>query len=91
MRLAIFSDLHGNPFACEAVLVAIAAEGTFDAVLAAGDLCLGGSNPAACVDLLATEGILGVYGNTEEYLRSPDNLPPDERHRSAWGIIQPAA
>ena len=91
MRLAIFSDIHGNPYACEAVLHAIAREGAFDAILAAGDLCLGGSDPAGCVEQLMAAGVQAVYGNTEQYLRLPDQPPPDELHRSMWNIIQPAA
>jgi hypothetical protein len=91
MRLAIFSDVHGNPYACEAVLRAIAQQGTFDAILAAGDLCLGGSDPAGCVEQLMEAGVQAVYGNTEQYLRSPDQTPPDELHRSIWNVIQPAA
>jgi hypothetical protein len=90
MRLAIFSDLHGNPFACQAVLCAIAREGAFDALLAAGDLCLGGSDPASCIEQLAAAGVQGVYGNTEQYLRFPDQTPPDELHRSMWPVILPA-
>jgi hypothetical protein len=91
MRLAIFSDVHGNPYACEAVLRAIARTGTFDAILAAGDLCLGGSDPAGCVERLAQAGVQAVYGNTEQYLRFPNRTPSDELHRSMWEIIQPVA
>jgi hypothetical protein len=91
MRLAIFSDVHGNPYACEAVLQAIAQAGSFDAVLAAGDLCLGGSDPARCVEQLMEAGVQAVYGNTEQYLRFPDQVPPDELHRSMWNSVQPAA
>ncbi|MCB9136605.1 MAG: metallophosphoesterase [Anaerolineales bacterium] len=47
MRLAIFSDIHGNRFALEAVLNALLADGPFDAVIAAGDLALGGGRPCA--------------------------------------------
>jgi Calcineurin-like phosphoesterase superfamily domain len=90
MRLAIFSDLHGNPYACKAVLDAIARAGSFDAILAAGDLCLGGSDPAACVQQLRAAGVQAVYGNTEQYLCSPEQVPPDELHRSMWETIQPA-
>jgi hypothetical protein len=90
MRLAIFSDVHGNPYACQAVLRAIAQAGKFDAILAAGDLCLGGSNPARCVEQLAGAGVQAVYGNTEVYLRSPEQTPPDELHRAMWAKIQPA-
>ena len=49
-----------------------------------------GSDPAACIDQLASAGVQGVYGNTEQYLRAPDQIPPDELHRSIWDIIQPA-
>ncbi len=91
MRLAIFSDVHGNPYACEAVLRAIAREGTFDAILAAGDLCLGGSDPAGCIERLRATGVQAVYGNTEQYLRFPDQTPADELHRSMWETIKPAA
>jgi hypothetical protein len=90
MRLAIFSDVHGNPFACRAVLGAIARAGTFDAILVAGDLCLGGSDPAGCIEQLNDAGVQAVYGNTEQYLRFPDQIPPDELHRSMWERVQPA-
>ena len=45
MRIAIFADIHGNPFATRAVLDAIADNGVFDAVVMAGDMCSG--NPCA--------------------------------------------
>lgn len=90
MRIAIFSDLHGNPYACRAVLRAIRQQGSFDSVIAAGDLCVGGSDPSACIDLLMEAGVKAVYGNTEEYLRQPQLTPPDERHRVKWHWIQPA-
>ena len=39
MRLAIFSDVHGNLAALEAVLADIERRGPFDAFGVAGDLC----------------------------------------------------
>jgi len=90
MRVAVFSDLHGNPYACQAIIKAISREGEMDAILAAGDLCLGGSHPAACLEMLGEAGIQAVYGNTEAYLLTPDQVPPDELHRSIWDVIQPA-
>jgi len=90
-HIAVFADLHGNPYACEAVLNAIQKEAACEAIVAAGDLCLGGSDPAACVDMLSAAGVLGLYGNTETYLYAPDQLPNDERHRARWDQIQPAA
>jgi predicted phosphodiesterase len=89
-RIAVFADLHGNPYACEAVLNAIQKEGACETIVAAGDLCLGGSDPAACIDMLVTAGALGLYGNTEAYLYAPDQEPNDARHRSRWSQIQPA-
>lgn len=91
MRIAVFSDLHGNPYACRAALEAIRAEGELDAIVAAGDLCLGGSDPAGCVDMMQAAGVVGVYGNTETYLFEPESLPPDELHRRKWDSIQPVA
>jgi predicted phosphodiesterase len=91
MRIAVFADLHGNPYACEAVLTAIHKEDACDVIIAAGDLCLGGSDPAACIDMLNSAGVLGLYGNTEIYLYDPDQIPNDERHRARWDQIQPAA
>lgn len=88
MRLAIFSDVHGNRFALETVLRAIAVDGSFDAVIAAGDLALGGADPAGCVDLIREAGALAVYGNTETYLTDPDTVPPDELHRKKWDHLR---
>lgn len=91
MRIAIFSDLHGNSYACQAALQAMRREGKLDALVAAGDICLGGSDPAACVERLAEVGAAGVFGNTEEYLYHPEQMPGDELHRGKWLTIQPAA
>ncbi len=91
MRLAIFSDVHGNPFALEAVLQAIRQAGDFDALVAAGDLCLGGSSPGNCVEMLRLAGAKAVYGNTDEYLHYPERVPNDELHQNMWQTIEPVA
>ncbi|GAB4397589.1 MAG: metallophosphoesterase family protein [Anaerolineales bacterium] len=91
MKLAVFSDVHGNPYALRAVLQAIRARGRYDALIVAGDLCMGGSDPAACVDLIQESGALAVYGNTEEYLRAPDQPPPDLHHSARWQFLSSAA
>ena len=76
MRIAVLSDLHGNPYACRAVIDSLLVEGPFEAIVVAGDLCLGGSNPALCLDMLGEIGALAVYGNTEAYLCNPEQIPP---------------
>ena len=91
MRIVVFSDLHGNPYACQALLAAIQNEGPLDAIAAAGDICLGGSDPAGCVEMLQAAQVVCVYGNTEEYLYHPERMPNDEPHRRKWDIIDPAA
>ena len=67
MRLAAFSDVHGNAIALEAVRRAIEAAAP-DAVLIAGDLVMNGPEPAAAVDALReleAAGALVVQGNTD--------------------------
>ena len=87
MRIAIFADNHGNPFATRAVLDAIADNGIFDAVVAAGDMCAGGSDPAACVDMLQAAGVKAVYGNADEWIFAPRDEPPDEIYRARWDEV----
>ena len=43
MRIAVFSDIHGNPFATRVVLDATVTKGSFDAVVSTGDICSGGN------------------------------------------------
>ncbi len=93
MRVAVFSDIHGNPYACEAVLQAIEADasvnGAFAGVVVAGDLCSAGSEPARCVDMLQAADIIVLCGNTEHYICDPDQPPSDELHRTLWDKILP--
>ena len=66
-RLAVFSDVHGNLAALDAVRAAIAAVAP-DAILVAGDHVLNGPDPAAVVDGLRemeAAGALIVQGNTD--------------------------
>lgn len=69
MRLAIFSDVHGNPIALDAVLADLHAAGGVDGYLVLGDLAVGGYDPAGAVERLAA--LLNarfVRGNTEHDL-----------------------
>ena len=66
-RIAVFSDVHGNAIALEAVRKELRASRP-DAVLVAGDLVMNGPDPVATVDALRTlesEGALIVQGNTD--------------------------
>lgn len=64
MRVAIFSDIHGNAMALDAVLVEVAAAGGVDAYWVAGDVVDMGADPIACVERLrALPGLSIVRGN----------------------------
>lgn len=87
MRIAVFADIHGNPYATRAVLDAIADFGEFDAVVMAGDVCSGGNDPASCVDMLQTANVQVVYGNADEFIFAPQKEPPEEIYRARWDEI----
>lgn len=66
-RIAIFSDVHGNAVALEAVRAAIH-RARPDAILVAGDHVLNGPDPVAAVDALRemeADGALVIQGNTD--------------------------
>ncbi|MBK8900865.1 MAG: metallophosphoesterase family protein [Anaerolineaceae bacterium] len=65
MQVAIFSDVHGNLTALEAVLADIKQHSP-DITICAGDLCADGARPAACVQRLRAEDIGVIRGNTDE-------------------------
>jgi len=69
MRIVIFSDVHGNVAALQAVLAAIRREAAPDALFVAGDLVLLGPRPAEALALLRSlDGARFVKGNTDQYL-----------------------
>lgn len=66
-RIAVFSDVHGNALALEAVRKAIK-RARPDVILVAGDHVLNGPDPVAAVDglrELQSDGALIVQGNTD--------------------------
>lgn len=83
MRLAIFSDVHGNLSALEAVLADIDRQGA-DHIVFAGDLCLMGPRPAACLRLVRERHITAVYGNTDEWLTGRRPPPPVMAEIAPW-------
>jgi len=70
MRTAILSDIHGNAVALRAVLAELDADGIGGAVCL-GDVCQGGPEPGACVDLLAERGWPVVLGNADAFVLDP--------------------
>jgi predicted phosphodiesterase len=69
VRIVIFSDVHGNVVALEAVLDVIRREAAPDALFVAGDLVQQGPRPAEALALLRSiNGARFVKGNTDQYL-----------------------
>ena len=76
MRTAIFSDVHGNLTALEAVLDDIARQAP-DLTLFAGDLCVFGTRPAECVQRFRKEKISSIRGDTDEWISNQPLLSGD--------------
>jgi putative phosphoesterase len=96
VRVALFSDVHGNALALAAVRTAIKAAKP-DAILIAGDLVLNGPDPAGAVDgirELEAAGAMVVQGNTDiavadfdyaaAYPSYTDGIPDAIRYATEW-------
>lgn len=64
MKLAIFSDIHGNLPALKAILDDIKTK-EVDEVISLGDVVSIGPKPSECLDLIKKENITAVIGNHE--------------------------
>jgi putative phosphoesterase len=86
VRIAAFSDTHGNLPALDAVLEDMSRQGPFDHVLMAGDLVEGGPHPAETMATIRALNCPVVLGNTDSYLiAGPDiGMSDDERASSGW-------
>ncbi|MFN2135054.1 MAG: metallophosphoesterase family protein [Candidatus Promineifilaceae bacterium] len=83
MRVAIFSDAHGNLTALNAVLEDIKRM-DLDAAIFAGDLCVFGPRPAECVDSLLAAGCAALYGNTDGWVLGWHEPPARYQELAAW-------
>lgn len=63
MRYAIFSDIHGNLAAFQAVLDDAETRGGFDEIWCLGDIIGYGPEPHACIELLSRYNHVCVAGN----------------------------
>ena len=82
MRLAVFSDIHGNLPAFEAVLEDMQTTGGFDQIWCLGDLAALGGQPHECIqkvqDLHEQYGkdiFKVIGGNTDRYLVTGERFP----------------
>lgn len=79
MRVALFSDVHGNLAALEAILARLDEDGPFDVTVFAGDAVLYGPSPDDVMERLQSSGIVCLKGNCDAALAGqvPQALPPD--------------
>ena len=66
MRIAIFSDIHGNKEALSSIIKDIKKE-NIDEIISLGDTIGIGPNPKECMDLIINNNIKMVLGNHELY------------------------
>ena len=71
MRVALFSDVHGNAVAFDAFLADLA-EQDVDEVVCLGDHAQGGAQPAECLERLRELGCPAVMGNSDHFLLTLD-------------------
>jgi len=77
MKIAIFSDVHGNLSALTAVIDSIQQQPDLDEIVFAGDLCVFGPRPQACVQLIMEKHIRTIAGNTDDWIFRPPILTDD--------------
>lgn len=87
MKIAVFSDIHSNLEALEAVVEDIN-KNNFDKVYFLGDVLSKGPNPRECLELLMKNNYNIIFGNHElYYLRGVeiDNMISDiEKEHQVW-------
>lgn len=87
MRIAIFSDIHGNKEALKAVIDDIKNE-KIDEIICLGDTIGIGPNPKECMDMIISNNINMVLGNHELYFLKGTDIDPllgeDEIKHQNW-------
>ena len=90
MRIALFSDVHGNLTGLSEVWSALEREGGFDAVVCAGDLACFRPHPEECLAFLQEHDVACVVGNTDMNLLGT-NEPNKEAVRRMPFLIDQVA
>lgn len=68
MRIAIFSDIHGNVRGLDACLADLRAQGGADVLVGAGDFCMDGPRPREVLERMQEVGVVCLRGNTDRYV-----------------------
>jgi len=86
MRLALFSDIHGNVRGLDACLADLGEQGGADTIVGVGDFCMDGPKPAAVLERLAEAGAVCLRGNTDRYISDVATFAADgeDGEQLAW-------
>src|SRR5215468_1340268 len=80
MRLAILSDIHGNPLALDAVLADVQSQGEVDSYWVLGDFTALGYDPVTPLEkVTALSHARFTRGNTDRYVVTGDLPVPPEK------------
>ncbi len=83
MRLALFSDIHGNIAGLDACLEDLRAQGGADTIVGVGDYCIDGPRPREVLERLHEVSAICIRGNTDRYIGDPENFPDDDPEEGA--------
>jgi putative phosphoesterase len=83
MKIAIFSDIHGNLPALEAVITDIRLQ-KIEQMVCLGDICLLGPQPAEALRRLKELGCPVVMGNTDHWSLDPNNFERREENATLF-------
>lgn len=93
MRVALFSDIHGNAVALDAVLAGLEQE-PVDQLVCLGDVAATGPRPREALARLQALACPVVMGNTDAWLLNPEPWPAEDEDARAvlavelWGAGQ---
>ena len=91
MRLALFSDVHGNAVAFDAFLDDLSRQ-SVDNVVCLGDHAQGGAQPAECLARLRELGCPAVMGNSDHFVLTLDPgeeaLTEQQLDMARWSAAQ---
>ncbi len=83
MRIAVFSDIHGNLQALKSTLEQISDKKP-DQIVFLGDIFQRGNEEIECLELLKNSKIVCIKGNCELYLANGVDIDPDVEYLRAY-------
>lgn len=86
LRVAVVTDVHGNLQALRAVLDDLRRRGPFDRLIAGGDYCLSGPEPAEAFDLICEHADVLLKGNTDRDIVDEGMSDPDLGYKKRAAI-----